>query len=194
MYSRLLLALGYLSAPFAGPGAAVITAAGWLAYGAETRKPTFSGIGLVGLLGVAGILAGYYGSGLQGLVGAGGVLLLLYHVLGIAALWLLGIKGNNAPLKAAAMLLAVSWLLAVSSTGSVHDATAAASGSVVDWGGVSWANAAAQSLIDKLGGTAAIAKLLAAAGAVLASIGFIAMGSTSTGVSKEETIFSLGTY
>ncbi|ALL01593.1 hypothetical protein Pyrde_1550 [Pyrodictium delaneyi] len=194
MYSRLLLALGYLSAPFAGPGAAVITAAGWLSYGTETRKPTFTGIGLVGLLGVAGILAGYYGEGLSGLVGAGGVLLLLYHVLAIAALWMLGIKSNNTPLKAAAMLLAISWLLAVSGTGSVHDATTAASGSVIDWGGVSWANAAAQSLIDKLGGTPAIAKLLAAAGAVFASIGFMTMNEAASGLSREETIFSIGTY
>ncbi|ABM80674.1 hypothetical protein [Hyperthermus butylicus] len=194
MYSKILLSIGYLSAPFAGPGSAVLTAAGWLSYGAEARKPTFAGIGLIGLLGVAGILTGYY-SGAEGLAGTGGVLLLLYHVMGIAAIWMLGIKLNNNALKIGAVLMAVAWLLAVAGASSVNEATKTASGAIVDWGGVSWANEAAKNLIDKIGGTPAIAKAFAAAGAVFASLGFLSLAPRGeAAVADEERIFSIGVY
>ncbi|KSW12014.1 hypothetical protein CF15_04315 [Pyrodictium occultum] len=192
-YSRLLLALGYLSAPFAGPGSAVLTAAGWLSYGTESRRPLYTGIGMAGLLGVAAVLADYYGSG-HGLAEAGGTVLLLYSALSVVALWTLGIRAGSTPLKAAAALLAMSLLLAVSGASSVDAATRAASGGVVDWGGVVWANQAAQGLISRIGGAAALAKLLAAAGAVLASVGFLSLGEAQARGGSEETIFSLGTY
>ncbi|WP_317894551.1 hypothetical protein [Pyrofollis japonicus] len=193
-YGKLLLSIGYLSAPFAGPGSAVITAAGWLSYGSESGKNHLSMIGLIGLLGVAGILSGTYVASLSGLQGAGGVLLLLYFALGVAAIWMLGSEHNNSALKAAAMLLAVSWLLAVAGASDISSATSAASGTVIDWGGVSWANAAAHNVIQKIGGSAAIAKALALLGAVLASFGFLSLNEARTGISHEETIFSIGTY
>ncbi len=195
MYGKILLGVGYLAAPFAGPGSAVLTAAGWLAYGSESKNPTFTSIGLVGLLGVASILTGYYGIGSEGLAGTGGILLLLYYVFGVAALWILGIKTNNTPLKIAAALLAVSWLLAVSGANTVQEATNTASGNIVDWGGVSWANQAARDVIEAIGGTVAIAKGLSVAGAVFAAIGILSLReSGETGALKEEEIFSLGTY
>jgi hypothetical protein len=193
VYGKILLGIGYLSAPFAGPGSAVITAAGWLAYGSETKNPTLTSVGLVGLVGVAGVLTGYYGISSASLAGAGGVLLLLYHILGIAALWIVGIKSGNTPLKAAAMLLAVSWLLAVSGAASVEEAATAASGQVVDWGGLSWANQAARNIIESIGGTATLAKAFAAAGAVFAAIGIMTIREPSAAAS-EDAIFSMGTY
>ncbi len=195
MYGKLLLALGYLSAPFAGPGSAVITAAGWLAYGSEVKRPTYSWVGLAGLLGVAGILAGKYGTGLSGLEGAGGLLLMAYYVLSIAMIWILGVKTNNGSLKLAAGLLAVAFLLAATGSSSVTDATVAASGSVVDWGGLTWANAAAKNFIEAIGGTAALARLFAAAGAIFAAVGFLGLNEReSEGFMREETVFNIGTY
>jgi len=193
VYGRLLLAVGYLSAPFAGPGSAVITAAGWLSLGAEARRPTYAWVGLAGLLGVAGILAGEYGY-LPGLQGVGGLLLLTYYVLSIAMVWITGIKGNNGALKAAAFFLAVSFLLAATGAGSVRDATVAASGGVVDWGGVAWANQAASSVIEAIGGVASLARLFAAVGAVLAAIGFMGLQEQAETVSREEAVFGLGVY
>jgi len=190
---RLLLAIGYLSTPFAGPGSAVITAAGWLAHGVETRRPTYSWIGVVGILGVAGILAGRYGLAGAGLEGLGGVVLLLYYVLSIAALWLVGIRSNNWALKAAAMALAVGWLLAAAGAGSVGEAAQAASGAV-DWGGVNWANQAASSIIASIGGPEALSKLFTAAGAVLAAVGFLGAVEARNEAMNEETVFSLGVY
>jgi len=193
-YGKLLLSIGYLSAPFAGPGSAVITAAGWLSYGSETGKGHLSMIGLIGLLGVAGILSGTYVASLSGLQGAGGILLLLYFALGVVAIWMLGSEANNTALKAAAMLLAVSWLLAVAGAGSINSAANTASGTVIDWGGVSWANAAAHNVIQKIGGTEAIAKALALLGAVLASFGFLSLNEQRSALAPEETVFSIGTY
>lgn len=193
MHSRILLSLGYLAAPFAGPGSAVLTAAGWLSYGAETRRPLYAGIGLVGLLGIAGILTGYY-EGYSGLAGLGGVLLLLYTVLSIGAVWMLGVKLNSAALKLGAVLMAIAWLLAVSGASSVNDAAKAASGSLIDWGGVSWANAAAKNIIDKIGGTIVLAKALAAAGAVFTSLGLLAATARPEQHVEEERIFSIGVY
>lgn len=194
MYGRLLLALGYLSAPFAGPGSAVITAAGWLAYGSESRKPTYSWVGLAGLLGVAGILAGKYGVSLSGLEGVGGLILMAYYVLSIAMIWVLGVKTENGALKLAAGLLAVAFLLAATSSNTVVDATVAASGSVVDWAGIAWANAAAKNFIEAIGGTAALARLFAAAGALFAAVGFIGLNEKSEDYMDEDTVFRIGTY
>lgn len=193
-YGKLLLSIGYLSAPFAGPGSAVITAAGWLSYGSETGRSHLSMVGLIGLLGVAGILSGTYVASLSGLQGAGGILLLLYFALGVVAIWMLGSETNNTALKAAAMLLAVSWLLAVSGAGSIDSAANTASGTVIDWGGVSWANAAAHNVIQKIGGTEAMAKALALFGAVLASFGFLSLNEQRSALTPEETVFSIGTY
>jgi len=193
VYGRLLLALGYLSAPFAGPGSAVITAAGWLSLGAETRKPTYAWVGLAGLLGVAGVLSGRYG-GVEGLEGVGGLLLLAYYVLSIALIWMVGIRSNNGALKAAAFFLAVAFLLAATGAGSVHDAAVAASGGVADWGGVTWANEAASSMIERIGGAEALAKLFAAVGAVFAAIGFMGFQEGESGLSREEQVFSIGVY
>jgi hypothetical protein len=193
VYSRLLLSIGYLSAPFAGPGSAVLTAAGWLSYGAEARKPLYAGIGLIGLLGIAGILTGYY-EGSAGLAGLGGVLLLLYTVLGIGAVWMLGVKANSAALKLGAILMAIAWLLAVAGAANINDAAKAASGSLLDWGGVSWANAAAKNIIERIGGTITLAKALAAAGAVFTSLGLLSLTTRAEQVGEEERIFSIGVY
>jgi hypothetical protein len=194
LYGRLLLALGYLSAPFAGPGSAVITSAGWLVYGSETGKPTYGWVGLAGLLGVAGVLAGKYGAGMPGLEGVGGVLLLLYYVLSIALLWIVGVRSGNGALKVAAAALAVAFVLAASGTPTVDDAAVAASGSVVDWGGLSWANAAAHSFIEAIGGPAALARVAAAVGAVFAAIGFMGLQEASQSAAREEAIFGIGVY
>ena len=193
MYGRLLLALGYLSAPFAGPGSAVITSAGWLVYGSETGRPTYSWVGLAGLLGVAGVLAGRYGAASAGLEGVGGLLLLAYYVMSIALLWIVGVRSGNAALKAASVALAVAFVLAASGSGSVSDTAVAASGSVVDWGGLGWANAAAHSFIEAIGGPAALARVFAAVGAVFAAIGFMGLNEAQA-ASREETIFSMGVY
>jgi hypothetical protein len=191
---RLLLAVGYLSTPFAGPGSAVLTAAGWLAHGVEARRPTYSWVGLVGLLGVAGVLAGRYGYAGAGLEGLGGVVLLLYYVLSIAALWVAGIRSNNWALKAAAAALAIGWLLAAAGASTVGGAARAASGAV-DWGGVSWANQAASSVIASIGGPEALAKLFTAAGAVLAALGFLGAAEAAAGQeTAEEAVFRLGVY
>ena len=192
MYGRLLLALGYLSAPFAGPGSAVITAAGWLVYGSETRRPTYSWVGLAGLLGVAGVLAGRYGS-VSGFEGGGGLLLLAYYVLSIAMIWFVGVKNGNGALKLAAAFLAVSFILAASGSSNVSEAAVAASGRVVDWGGLSCANEAAHNLIEAVGGPVALARLSAAAGAVFAAIGFMGLAEARQGM-HEETVFSMGVY
>ena len=192
MYGRLLLALGYLSAPFAGPGSAVITAAGWLTYGSEARKPVYAWVGLAGLLGVAGILSGTHNPGLSSLAGAGGLLLMAYFALSIAMVWTLGVKTGNVPLKIAASLLAASFLLAVASSSSVSDAAVAASGSVVDWSGLSWANSAAHGLIESIGGGEALARVAAAAGAFFAALGFLSIGVRSEGALEEQQVFDVG--
>lgn len=190
---RLLLAVGYLSTPFAGPGSAVLTAAGWLVHGVETRRPTYSWIGLVGLMGVAGVLAGRYGAASAGLEGLGGVVLLLFYVLSIAALWLAGIRSNNWALKASAMALAVGWLLAATGASSVGEAAQAASGAV-DWGGINWANQAAHSVISSIGGPEALAKVFTAAGAVLAALGFMGAVERQEEAASEEAVFRIGAY
>lgn len=193
MIGRILLAVGYLSTPFAGPGSAVLTSAGWLVHGVEAKRPTYSWIGLVGLLGVAGVLAGRYGATGAGIEGLGGVVLLTYYVLSIAALWLVGIRSNNWALKAAAGALAIGWLLAATAAGSVGQAAQTASGGI-DWGGVDWANQAASSVIASIGGAAALAKILTAGGAVLAAIGFLGAVERHGGEAAEEAVFRIGVY
>ncbi len=190
MIGRILLAIGYLSTPFAGPGSAVLTSAGWLTYGAEVKRPTYAWIGLVGLLGVAGVLAGRY-AGLGGIEGLAGVVLLLYYVLSIVALWIVGVRSNNLPLKAAAVVLAVAWLLAA--TGAQASAAQPSAAPVSDWGGIAWASQAAHNVIQSIGGTQALSKVLTAAGAVLAAIGFLG-AVENRGEGREETIFSMGVH
>jgi len=194
LYGRLLLALGYLSAPFAGPGSAVITSAGWLVYGSETGRPTYGWVGLTGLMGVAGVLAGKYGAGLPGLEGVGGVLLLAYYVMSIALLWVGGVRSGNGALRVAAAALAVAFVLAASGSGTVTGTAVAASGSVVDWGGLSWANAAAHSFIEAIGGPAALARVAAAVGAVFAAVGFMGLQESRQGMAREEAVFGIGVY
>jgi hypothetical protein len=110
-------------------------------------------------------------------------------------IWILGVKANNGSLKLAAGLLAVAFLLAATGSSSVADATVAASGSVVDWGGLTWANAAAKNFIEAIGGTAALARLFAAAGAIFAAVGFLGLNEGGNeGYMREEAIFSIGTY
>jgi len=191
-FGRLLLAAGYLSTPFAGPGSAVLTSAGWLAYGAEERRPLYAWIGLVGLAGVAAIVAGKNGYGGEGVAGLGGVLVLLYYILSIAAIWLLGIRQRNTALQVAAVALAVGWLLAAPGAAAAQQAAPAAA---VDWGGVAWASQAAGGLLAAIGGTGALAKALTALGAVFAALGFLSaqpgQGALAEG---EEAVFRLGVY
>ena len=186
MVSRGLLSIGYLAVPFAGPGAAVVTAAGWLALGVETREQLWTGIGLVGILGVAGILAATHSSVLAGLAPAGGLALLLYLALAVVGLWVVGTRTNNWLLKAAAAAFALSWLFAVVGGGSTVSAAAAASGGVIDWAGTSWASEAARTAIQAIGGPVALAKGLATLGGVLAGLGFIAGGSPRGSASRFE--------
>lgn len=192
MVSRLLLALGYFAVPFAGPGAAVITSAGWLSLGVETRNQLWAGIGLVGLFGVAGILSAYHSEVLAGLAGVGGIALLFYLALAVVGLWMLGSRTNNWFLKIAAAAFALSWLFAVVAPTTVSEAAAAASGGIIDWAGTEWASQAARDAIAALGGPVAIAKALATLGGLAAGIGFLTapqVGSRNT--MSEEAIFSL---
>lgn len=196
MISRILLSIGYLASPFAGPGAAVITATGWFSYGSETRKQNWLALGLMGLLGVAAILAAYHSSGLSSLASIGGLLLLAYQAMAIAALWVVGAKHNSLFLKAAAMVFALSWLLAVTGApADVSAAASAASGGLVDWAGATWASQAAKSFIEAIGGTITIARFLAALAAVLAGIGFLVLPpERSESIDLEERLFSIGSY
>ncbi len=191
MVSRGLLAVGYLAVPFAGPGAAVVTAAGWLALGVETREQLWTGIGLVGVLGVAGILAATHSPVLAGLAPAGGLALLLYLALAVVGLWIVGGRTSNWLLKAAAAAFALSWLFAVVGAGSTVSAAAAASGGVIDWAGTSWASEAAMSAIQAIGGPVALAKGLATLGGVLAGLGFIAGGGSHARAGFEEQLAAL---
>ncbi|MET1128000.1 MAG: hypothetical protein ABWW70_01625, partial [Thermoproteota archaeon] len=86
-----------------------------------------------------------------------------------------------------------SWLLAVSGAASVEEAATAASGQVIDWGGLSWANQAARNIIESIGGTAMLAKAFAAAGAIFAAIGIMTLREPSAAAS-EDAVFSMGTY
>ena len=193
-FGRLLLAAGYLSTPFAGPGSAVLTSAGWLAYGAEERRPLYAWIGLAGLAGVAAIVAGKNGYGGEGVAGLGGVMVLLYYILSIAAIWLLGVKQRNTALQVAAVALAVGWLLAApGSAAAAQQPTGAAA--AVDWGGVAWASQAAGGLLAAIGGTGALAKALTALGAVFAALGFLsAQPGQGALAESEEAVFRLGAY
>ncbi len=185
------MAIGYLAVPFAGPGAAVVTAAGWLALGVETRQQLWTGIGVVGLLGVAGILAAQHSEVLSSLAAAGGLALLLYLALAVVGLWILGSRSNSWLLKAAAAAFALSWLFAVTGTGEAVSAAAAASGGVIDWAGTSWASEAARSAIEALGGPAAIAKALATLGGVLAGLGFLSTQEAGAGRTSLEEQMAL---
>ncbi len=192
-YGRILLSIGFLSSPFAGPGSAVLTSAGWLLAGSEEDNSFWGAVGLIGLLGVAAILAAKYGV-LDGLAGIGGVLLLAYQALAVAALWHAGSKLNSSLLRAAAIILAVSWLLAVAaSPANAETAAKAASGAVVDWAGTSWASEAARNLIEAIGGPQAIARGLAALAAVLAGAGILIAPSKGRGA-EDEGLFALGVY
>ena len=163
MFGRALLGIGYLAVPFAGPGASVLTAAGWLVTGSEEKQQYWALVGLVGLVGVAGVLAAHYGS-LPNLDGVGGVLLLIYEALAIVALWNAATYYNSLILKAAAILYAAGLLLAFSG----------ASTAVASWGSLEWAGQAAKAAIEALGGPLNLSRGLAAAGGVLAAIGFLA--------------------
>ncbi len=194
-FGRLLLAAGYLSTPFAGPGSAVLTSAGWLAYGAEERKPLYAWIGLAGLAGVAAIVAGKNGYGGEGVAGLGGVMVLLYYILSIAAIWLLGVRQRNTALQVAAVALAVGWLLAAPGSAAAAQQASSGAAAAVDWGGVAWASQAAGGLLAAIGGTTALAKALTAFGAVFAALGFLSaqpgQGALAEG---EEAVFRMGVY
>ncbi|MET1101836.1 MAG: hypothetical protein ABWW69_05100 [Pyrodictiaceae archaeon] len=195
MISRILLSIGYLASPFAGPGAAVITATGWFSYGSETKQANWMALGLTGLLGVAGILAAYHSNGLAGLASIGGILLLAYQALAIAALWIIGAKHNSLLLKASAIFFALSWLLAVAGApASVSEATSVATGGLVDWAGAVWATQAAKGFIEAVGGAAAIARLLAAFAAVLAGVGFLVLPARGHRGISEERLLGIGAY
>ncbi|HIC98411.1 MAG TPA: hypothetical protein EYP08_01780 [Pyrodictiaceae archaeon] len=164
MFGRALLGIGYLAVPFAGPGASVLTAAGWLVTGNEERQQYWALVGLIGLVGVAGVLAAHYGS-LPNLDGVGGVLLLIYEALAIVALWNAATYYNSLVLKAAAILYASGLLLAFSG---------ASTATVASWGSLEWAGEAAKTAIEVLGGPLNLSRGLAAAGGILAAIGFLA--------------------
>ncbi len=193
-YGRILLSIGFLSAPFAGPGSAVLTSAGWLLAGSEEHNSLWGFIGLVGLMGIAAILAAKYGV-LGGIAGLGGVLLLTYEALAVAALWHAGSKYGSILLKAAAIMLAVSWLIAVTAApSSVETATRTASGALVDWAGTAWASQAAHSLIARIGGPQVLAQWIAAAAAILAGVGILLAPATARAEAQEESIFALNVY
>jgi len=164
VFGRALLGIGYLAVPFAGPGASVLTAAGWLVTGNEERQQYWALVGLIGLVGVAGVLAAHYGS-LPNLDGVGGVLLLIYEALAIVALWNAATYYNSLVLKAAAILYASGLLLAFSG---------ASTATVASWGSLEWAGEAAKTAIEVLGGPLNLSRGLAAAGGILAAIGFLA--------------------
>jgi len=164
VFGRALLGIGYLAVPFAGPGASVLTAAGWLVTGSEEKQQYWALVGLIGLVGVAGVLASHYGS-LPNLDGVGGVLLLVYEALAIVALWNAATYYNSLVLKAAAILYASGLLLAFSGASTT---------TVASWGSLEWAGEAARAAIEALGGPLNLSRGLAAAGGILAAIGFLA--------------------
>lgn len=178
VFGRILLGIGYLSVPFAGPGASVLTASGWLVTGSEERQQHWALVGLVGLVGVAAVLASHYGS-LPGLDGVGGVMLLLYEALAVLALWNAGNHYGSVIIKAAAVMYAAGLLLAIAGAGT---------GLTITWGSLEWAGSAAKSIIEALGGGANLARALAAGGGILAAIGLFAAQPRPQGSELEEAL------